>query len=231
MSVLYFVRHGETEFNVQGRLQGRRDTVLNAHGRRQATECGALLKALFVRDRKPPEQFDYVSSPLKRARETMEVVRATLGLEPLGYAIDDRLVEIAYGDWEGLTLAEIEKANTGILAQRERDKWDFAPPGGESYRQVAARIRAWYASLVNDTVVAAHGGGVRALMALFNILSEEQATHAQVEQGVVYVFAEGKVSRYALTDEDGSLPRSKTKAAEHRSTAWRGLVTREISRS
>jgi probable phosphoglycerate mutase len=51
--------------------------------------------------------------------------------------------------------------------------------------------------LVNDTVVAAHGGGVRALIALFNILSEEQATHAQVEQGVVYVFAEGKVSRYA----------------------------------
>src|SRR6516225_4759854 len=129
MPVLYFVRHGETEFNVQGRLQGRRDTVLNAHGRRQATECGAFLKALFVRDRKRPEQFDYVSSPLKRARETMEVVRATLGLEPLGYAIDDRLVEIAYGDWEGLTLAEIEKqtpaswrsasATNGILRRRE----------------------------------------------------------------------------------------------------------------
>lgn len=206
MPVLYFVRHGETEFNVQGRLQGRRDTVLNAHGRRQATECGALLKALFVRDRKRPEQFDYVSSPLKRARETMEVVRATLGLEPLGYAIDDRLVEIAYGDWEGLTLAEIEKANTGILAQRERDKWDFAPPGGESYREVAARIRAWYASLVNDTVVAAHGGGVRALIALFNILSEEQATHAQVEQGVVYVFA-GARSR-VTPDRRGRKPPS-----------------------
>ena len=195
--ILYFVRHGETDFNAQGRLKGRRDTVLNEHGRRQAAQCGALLRALFVRDHKRPEEFDYVSSPLKRARETMEVVRATLGLEPLGYAVDDRLVEIAYGDWEGLTLLEIEKTSTSILAQRERDKWDFAPPGGESYRQVAARIGTWYASLVNDSVVAAHGGGVRALMALFNILSGEQATHAQVEQGVVYVFAEGKVSRYA----------------------------------
>jgi probable phosphoglycerate mutase len=197
MPVLYYVRHGETDFNVQGRLQGRRDTVLNEHGRRQAAECGALLKALFARDHKRPEQFDYVSSPLMRARETMEVVRTTLGLEPLGYAIDDRLVEIAYGDWEGLTLPEIEKTSTGILAQRERDKWDFAPPGGESYRQVAARIGVWYASLVNDTVVGAHGGGARVLMALFNILSQEQATHAQVEQGVVYVFADGKVSRHA----------------------------------
>jgi probable phosphoglycerate mutase len=97
MPVLYYVRHGETDFNAQGRLQGRRDTVLNEHGRRQAAQCGALLRALFVRDHKRPEEFDYVSSPLKRARETMEVVRATLGLEPLGYAVDDRLVEIAYG--------------------------------------------------------------------------------------------------------------------------------------
>jgi probable phosphoglycerate mutase len=197
MPVLYYVRHGETDFNVQGRLQGRRDTVLNEHGRRQAAKCGALLKALFTRDHMRPGQFDYVSSPLKRARKTMEVVRATLGLAPLGYATDDRLVEIAYGDWEGLTLPEIKKTSTGILAQRERDKWDFAPPGGESYRQVAARIGVWYASLVNDSVVAAHGGGVRALMALLNILPEEQATHAQVEQGVIYVFADGKVSRYA----------------------------------
>jgi probable phosphoglycerate mutase len=197
MPVLYYVRHGETDFNVQGRLQGRRDTLLNEHGRRQAAKSGALLKDLFARDHKRPDEFDYVSSPLKRARETMEVVRGSLGLEPRDYEIDDRLVEIAYGDWEGLTLAEIEKASAGILARRERDKWDFAPPNGESYRQVAARIGAWYVALMRDTVVAAHGGGVRALMALLNILPEEQATHAQVEQGVVYIFADGKVSRCA----------------------------------
>jgi broad specificity phosphatase PhoE len=127
----------------------------------------------------------------------MEVLRATLGLQPLNYEIDDRLIEIAYGEWEGLTLPEIEARSTGKLTQRERDKWDFAPPGGESYRQVADRIGSWYRSLTSDTVVAAHGGGVRVLLALFNILPEEQATHAQIEQGVVYVFADGKVSRYA----------------------------------
>jgi broad specificity phosphatase PhoE len=196
MPVLYYVRHGETDFNSQGRLQGRRDTVLNARGRRQAGECGALLHDLFARDHRQPQDFKYVSSPLKRARETMEILRAALGLDPHGYDLDARLVEIAYGEWEGLTLPEIETRSAGILTQRERDKWDFAPPGGESYRQLASRIEDWYRSLTRDTVVAAHGGGVRALMALLKVVSEEEATHAQIEQGVIYVFADGKLSRY-----------------------------------
>ncbi len=196
MPVLYYVRHGETDFNLEGRLQGRRDTVLNAHGRQQAAECGAVLRDLFARDRRQAQDFKYISSPLKRARETMEILRGALGLAPLDYEIDARLIEIAYGDWEGLTLPEIEARNAGVLTQRERDKWDFAPPGGESYLELAARIGDWYRSLTSDTVVAAHGGGVRALMALFKILPEEEASHARIEQGVVYVFANGKLSRY-----------------------------------
>ena len=197
MPVLYYVRHGETDFNRQGRLQGRRDTVLNAHGRQQAAECGVLLHDLFARDHRRPQDFKYVASPLKRARETMEIVRATLGLQPHDYEVDARLIEIAYGEWEGLTLQEIETQNASVLSARERDKWDFAPPGGESYRELADRIGKWYGSLTADSVVAAHGGGVRALMAILNIESEEQATRAQIEQGVIYVFADGKMSRYA----------------------------------
>ena len=197
MPVLYYVRHGETDFNSQGRLQGRRDTVLNTHGRQQAAECGVLLGDLFVRDHRRAQDFKYVSSPLKRARETMEIVRAMLGLEAHNYEVDARLIEIAYGEWEGLTLQEIETRNASVLSARERDKWDFVPPGGESYRELADRIDDWYSSLAADTVVAAHGGGVRALMAILNIVSEEEATHAQIGQGVVYVFADGKMSRYA----------------------------------
>ena len=197
MPVLYYVRHGETDFNRQGRLQGRRDTVLNAHGRQQAAECGVLLRNLFARDHRRPQDFKYIASPLKRARETMEIVRATLGLQPHNYEVDARLIEIAYGEWEGLTLQEIETQSASVLSARERDKWDFAPPGGESYRELADRIGQWYGSLTADNVVAAHGGGARALMAILNIESEEQATRAQIEQGVIYVFADGKMSRYA----------------------------------
>src|SRR5580658_6906810 len=107
MPVLYYVRHGETDFNAEGRLQGRRDTELNARGRQQAIECGELLHDLFAREERPASDFGYVASPLERARETMEILRATLGLDPLAYAVDDRLMEIAYGEWEGSTLPEI----------------------------------------------------------------------------------------------------------------------------
>ena len=71
------------------------------------------------------------------------------------YDIDDRLMEISYGEWEGLTLPEIDVRVPGVLARRERDKWDFAPPGGECYREVARRDGEWYAALTRDTVVAA----------------------------------------------------------------------------
>jgi broad specificity phosphatase PhoE len=197
MPVLYYVRHGETDFNAEARLQGRQDTELNARGRQQAAESGKLLTGLFARDNRKPGDFAYVASPLKRARATMEIVRTTLGLDPNAYALDDRLMEIAYGEWEGLTLPEIDARMPDTLADRERDKWDFAPPGGESYRELAARVGEWYAALTHDTVVAAHGGGVRVLMALFNVMSPDEATHAAIAQGVVYVFADGKMTRYA----------------------------------
>ena len=197
MPVLYYVRHGETDFNVEARLQGRRDTVINANGRRQAAQSASVLRDLFARDRRQAQDFAYVASPLKRARETMEILRTTLGLGPLGYGVDTRLMEISYGDWEGLTLPEIEARTPGVLAQRDRDKWNFAPPGGESYHELAKRIDDWYATLTRDTVVAAHGGGARVLMALFHVLPEADATHAQIAQGVVYVFADGAMTRYA----------------------------------
>jgi probable phosphoglycerate mutase len=197
MPVLYFVRHGETDFNVEARLQGWWDTLLNARGRQQAIDSGELLHDLFARDGQRAGDFAYVASPLKRARETMELLRTTLGLDLHAYSIDERLREISYGEWEALTLPEIDVRFPGMLAKRERDKWDFAPPGGESYRELARRTGEWYAALTQDTVVAGHGGGVRVLMALFNVMPREEATHAQIAQGVVYVFADGKMARYA----------------------------------
>jgi broad specificity phosphatase PhoE len=191
MPILYYVRHGQTDFNAEGRLQGRHDTVLNAHGKLQAKQSGELLRDLFARDHRSAGDLAYIASPLRRARETMEILRGPLGLPPHSYATDSRLLEISYGEWEGWTLPEIEARTPGLLIQREREKWDFAPPGGESYRELTARIAEWYASLTRDTVVAAHGGGVRALMAMFNVLPQGEATHAQIAQGAVYVFADG----------------------------------------
>jgi broad specificity phosphatase PhoE len=195
--VLYFMRHGETDFNAAHRLQGQYQTSLNATGRQQAEICGDLLRDLFERDRLQASDLSYVSSPLHRARETMEIVRRRLSLDPQAYETDDRLMEISYGAWEGLTLPEVEAHEPGVLERRDREKWDFAPPGGESYRDVGKRVAAWYASVKHDTVVVAHGGVARVLMANFHILPEEEATHAEIAQGVVYVFSGGSVTRHA----------------------------------
>ena len=197
MPAIYYVRHGLTDWNVQQRLQGRRDVPLNTEGCGQAIRCGEILRDLFLRDRRAPQDLAYVSSPLVRARETMELMRATLGLEPAGYSVDARLAEIAFGEWEGLTYAEVLARDQDVVARRESDKWGFLPPGGESYAQLTVRMRSWHETVDRDTVVAAHGGTARALIAHLAIAPPEDATHYSIDQGVVYVFAAGGVTRYA----------------------------------
>jgi probable phosphoglycerate mutase len=193
---LYYLRHGETVWNAEGRLQGHRDSDLTERGRAQADRCGAILHRLVTRGAHDPAAFDYVASPLGRARATMERVRSALGLDPAGYRTDGRLAEMSFGDWEGLTFVEVRMRAPEVLAARERDLWGFAPPGGESYTDLIGRVREWHASLVRDTVVVAHGGTARALFALLGMASRENATRAAVAQGVVYHFAGGQMSRH-----------------------------------
>src|SRR5262245_42381695 len=101
---IYFVRHGETDWNLAQRYQGRRDIPLNATGRAQATRNGRVLAQALGH---AAGQLDYVASPLVRATETMEIIRREIGLPPRGYRTDDRLREIGYGNWEGELWAEL----------------------------------------------------------------------------------------------------------------------------
>ncbi len=183
---LYYVRHGETDWNREGRLQGRRDVPLNATGRRQAAACGPILDHLIGRDGGRAAGYAYVSSPLVRARETMELMRAALGLDRQAYLIDPRLTEISFGRWEGFTLAEIGAKQPDLLAARDRNKWSFTPPEGESYQQVTMRMRQWYGGLDRDAVVVAHGGTLRALMVVLGVAPPESAPAADIAQGAVY---------------------------------------------
>lgn len=118
---IYYIRHGETDWNVAGRLQGRRDVPLNARGRAQASHCGEILRDLFARDGRDTAGLDYVSSPLGRTCETMELARAALGLGAQDYRREPRLAEIAFGDWEGSTIAQLHERDPARIAQREHD--------------------------------------------------------------------------------------------------------------
>jgi probable phosphoglycerate mutase len=193
---IYYIRHGETDWNAEGRLQGTLDIPLNELGRRQAVSAGGILAGLLARDGHDAASIPFVASPLGRARLTMELVRGALKLPLADYSIDLRLREIGYGQWEGSTLAEAQRADPGLFAARVAAKWTVAAPGGERYVDVEQRMGAWYAELATDIVAVAHGGTARALMVLLGIETPESAAELYIEQGVVYVFKGAELTKY-----------------------------------
>jgi probable phosphoglycerate mutase len=194
---IYYIRHGETDWNVAGRLQGGIDTPLNDRGLTQAAHAGGILADLFARHGRSASDLAFVASPLQRARHTMDLVRSALELPPGDYAIDDRLREIGYGHWEGSTLAQMQVADPTLFAARQLDKWTVSPPDGETYASVQIRMRDWYDQLKVDTVAVAHGGTARALMVVLGIETPANVADLTIEQGAVYVFGHGGVAKYS----------------------------------
>jgi len=150
---LVLLRHGPTEWNAERRLQGRADVPLSPAGR-----------AAVARRRIPPELADlcWLASPLARARETAGLLGVEAAEEPA-------LIEMDYGAWEGRTLAEIRAADPAAAAANEARGLDFRPPGGESPRDVQARLTALGRRLLaegRDTAAVTHKGVIRAAMAL-----------------------------------------------------------------
>lgn len=180
---LYLVRHGETDWNAEGRLQGQRDIPLNALGRAQAEEAGRRLSELAA----VPAELDYVASPLGRARDTMERLRAVLGLDPSSYRTDDRLKELSFGAWEGLTWKEVRARDPRGAQARSRDKWGYVPPQGESYAMLAERVAPAVRGLARDTVLVSHGGVARAFLALLGLVPQPQAPLVDIWQGRILV--------------------------------------------
>ncbi|MER8456987.1 MULTISPECIES: histidine phosphatase family protein [unclassified Mesorhizobium] len=178
--LVYIVRHGQTAWNAEARLQGQADTDLNELGREQASRNGRRLADLIDR----PEDFDFVASPMRRTRETMERLRAAMKLDPHAYRTEPLLVELSFGDWQGFTFAELEANNPGSTRQRRLDKWNFQPPGegAESYQMLLERVKPWFDALDRQTVCVTHGGVMRALFRFVLGMSEQDAVSMEVPQ-------------------------------------------------
>jgi broad specificity phosphatase PhoE len=185
---LYFVRHGETDWNLAQRYQGQQDVALNASGRRQAARNGRTLAAALGGE---VVAFDYVASPLLRARQTMEILRGELGLPADGYRTDTRLAEINYGHWEGQLWSELPQSDPDGFAARQADMWNWRPRGGESYRALSLRVGEWLRSIERDTIVVAHGGVMRVLRARIERLDPAAMFALPVPQDRVLVLADG----------------------------------------
>lgn len=177
---LYFIRHGQTDWNAEQRFQGQIDVPLNDLGRRQARANGRRLAQLLAGSGDPR----FVASPLKRARETMELVRAELGLDPQAFDTDKRLLEIDYGEWQGFTLAEVKRAFPDLHRTRKRDKWNFVAPGerSESYAMQARRFAPWLDEVDRATVCVCHGGILRCVLHLVGGLTGAEAGRIEIPQ-------------------------------------------------
>ncbi len=186
MRTIYFIRHGQTGWNAEGRLQGAHDIDLNAIGEAQAAAVAPRLKAVAGA---ALADATYIASPLIRTRRTMEILREALGLPPEGYAIDPRLREIGFGAWEGSTWAEIRRRDPSGASQRDRNRWHHRPPGlgGESYAMLVERVAPFFAQLPPVSVIVAHGGVARAMLVALDQLDIYAAPRLGIRQGEVLV--------------------------------------------
>jgi len=178
--LIYVIRHGQTDWNAEGRLQGQRDIPINAIGQAQATRNGEALSDLVG----SADGYDFVASPLGRTRETMERIRTAMGLSPMDYRLDERLKELSFGDWEGHTTAEIKTVAPERIRERSRNKWSFIPPGpsAESYEILSWRVGAWLSSVKEPTIAVAHGGVLRSLFRIVGKVEEEEASTMAIHQ-------------------------------------------------
>jgi probable phosphoglycerate mutase len=154
MTPVLLIRHGPTDWNERGLIQGRADVALSARGRAEVARW--RLPAAWAEAR-------LLTSPLRRAYDTAVLLS---GRAP---SVDARLIEMDWGKWQGRRLAELRAAAPASMAKSEARGLDFRPPGGESPREVCARLRALFAELAADpepAVAICHKGVIRAALAL-----------------------------------------------------------------
>jgi probable phosphoglycerate mutase len=180
---LFILRHGETEWNRDGRLQGHLDSRLTPLGRQQAARQNAILRRIL------PDGSHAVASDSGRT-----VASARIALDGLGLTLrtDARLREVALGAWQGLTLSEIEVGWSGITRGRDPFDWKFDAPGGESLSDLAARARGFLAEVSGPTVIVTHGLTSRVLRCLALGRPPEELGALPGGQGVVHVIEEGR---------------------------------------
>lgn len=188
----YLVRHGETEWNRSGRIQGHSDVPLSEHGKSQMKMlakrlAGRCFSAVYTSD-------------LSRAIGSAETIAGTSGAVN---QVDPDLREFSYGEWEGLTIEEVETKYPGSLAKRVGlGDNAFAAPGGEDTAQVLERVNQFATRAVDrhdpdeDLLIVAHGGSIRALVVCLMGLPDDHFWRFQVHCGslsIVSIQDKGRV--------------------------------------
>jgi probable phosphoglycerate mutase len=186
---LWFIRHGETDWNREQRYQGQTDVPINDTGRAQAARNGRVLREILGAQ---VESLPFIASPLKRTTETMQIVRRELGLSAEPFERDDRLKEQHFGHWEGLLYRDLPRLDPEGFAARHADMWGWCPRGGESYEMVRARILPWLAGITRDTIVVSHGNVGRTVRGILLGLDETAVPRLEARQDLVLRLRRGE---------------------------------------
>lgn len=192
--MIWLTRHGETEFNREGRYQGAKDSVLTEKGREQAQRMGRLLSTL-IPDRSAVR---LVSSPRGRARHTAELIALALGL-PGPIETDSRIAEISLGQWDGLTDEEIEAHSPGARDGLKGREWFFHGPDGERFDDLTLRLGDWLDETVrrDEPVIAvSHGVSGAILRGLHGGQTRAEMLTGHAPQDAVFRLWDGQVIQF-----------------------------------
>lgn len=180
---IYLVRHGETQWNRELRIQGRRDSPLTSLGRSQALRMGRALARIGV------EALPVSVSPLGRTRATAELLGREAALGPVSF--EPRLMELSLGSWEGLTFAQVQARFPALLEGTTAHTWYFRAPDGESFETACKRVGAWIGEQTGPVLAVAHGMVGRVLRALYLDLPRDEALAHPLPQDVIWHFRDG----------------------------------------
>jgi probable phosphoglycerate mutase len=185
MNEIYLIRHGETEWNAQGRFQGKLDSALTDTGVEQAAAIGRCLAGLGL------SVDAFVSSPLGRTRQTAAIIAGSAQLPAA--QCDDRLGEVSLGSWDGLTHIDIDAQWPGLLDGSTPFDWFFRSPDGETYESAFRRAECWLEERQGVTVAVSHGLISRIIRGAYSGLSETDALSLPVPQDVIWRLSNGRI--------------------------------------
>jgi broad specificity phosphatase PhoE len=191
---IYLVRHGETEWNTQGRFQGGLDSPLTRNGREQARQFGLLLARLLDGSR----NFAMHVSPLGRTCETAEIIRKYI---PVAAIREPRIREVTIGSWDGLTHTDIDAGWPGLLSGCDRFSWYFRAPDGEAYDEAVNRVVAWLAEVQGNVIAVSHGLIGRLIRGAYLGLPRHEALSLPVPQDIVWRLAERRIEALRATTD------------------------------
>ena len=188
---IFIVRACETVGEREGRQLGYLDSPISAKGIEQAQVAGRALRGILGDQRSV-----YIeTSPLGRAGHTTALLCVELGLDPSAMSVAPQLVDCGLGAWQGLTNAQIDERFPGERQARERDKWSYVIPGGESYADVSQRVQQWLARprRAQVTIAVTHRMVSRILQGCYAGMGPEDTLRLSHQQGRIYRLREGRV--------------------------------------